>query len=74
MPQGCGQSVERLLQVDEVAEILRVSPRTVYRSLRVPGGIPHCRIGDRAVIDPAALRRWIAGGGVATLAEAPMSP
>jgi excisionase family DNA binding protein len=52
-------TIERLLSVREAAEILGVARRTVYYLTR-DGELPCVRIGDRRLIEPDALRTFIA--------------
>jgi len=52
----------RLLDVDDVAAILRCSTRSVYRlvsSGRVP---PPCRFGSMMRWTPASIEAWVAEG------------
>lgn len=49
---------ERLLDTDEVAKWLNVTPATVAR-LANGGALPAIRIGGRFRFQPAAVRDWI---------------
>jgi excisionase family DNA binding protein len=48
-----------VLTPTEVAEILRVSPATVYKAVR-RHEIPHVRIGDRILVPRGALNKMLA--------------
>ena len=50
--------MERLLTIDEVAELLRVSPRTVRR-LIARRGLPHFRFGRVVRCSSGDLFRWL---------------
>lgn len=55
-----------LLRVDEVAEIRRVSPRTLERERAAGSGPPFIRTGPRQVRYPrAALLAWLTARTVA---------
>lgn len=53
-------AVDRLLTVDEVADILQVSPRTV-RTWSWDRRIPSVKIGSRLRFKEADIDRWIDG-------------
>lgn len=53
---------ERLMTVDEVADILRVNRLRVYELART-GVIPSVRMGRQVRFAPTALREWILAGG-----------
>ncbi|MDE2490378.1 MAG: helix-turn-helix domain-containing protein [Elusimicrobia bacterium] len=50
--------MERLLTVDEVADWLRVKPRTVYQWVH-EGYIPLIKIGALVRFDHAAVAAWL---------------
>ena len=54
---GSAAVLPRLLTLPEVAEVLRVSPKTVRRLLA--RGFPHVRFGRVLRFDPADVHRWI---------------
>lgn len=47
-----------LLSISEVAQTLRISPRTVW-TLVHEQGLPHVRIGRRLLFSRASLESWI---------------
>ena len=51
-----------LLTVNEVAELLRVSPARVYELLRTEA-LPAVRLGRQVRVSREALERWIDRGG-----------
>lgn len=54
-------SMVQLLTVAELAELLRVTPATIY-GLRYRGDAPPAvRIGRELRFDPAAVHAWLAG-------------
>lgn len=61
-------AVSQQLQVGETAELLGISLRHL-RKLIAEGAIPFWRAGNRVLIDPEKLRRWIDAGGTAASAE-----
>lgn len=48
----------RALTVDEVAEILTISKKTIY-SMAKTGRIPSIRIGGAVRFDPAMIAQWL---------------
>ena len=55
----------RTLNVEEVAQALRVARRTVY-ALLAEGALPVVRIGRAYRVDVEALRRFVRNGGRAS--------
>jgi excisionase family DNA binding protein len=53
------QSAE-VLNVDEVAELLRVGRNTVYEAAN-RGEIPHRRVGRRLIFSRVAVMEWLNG-------------
>ena len=49
-----------VLNVDEVAELLRVGRNTVYEAAN-RGEIPHRRVGRRLIFSRAAVMEWLHG-------------
>lgn len=49
----------RLLKPAEVAELLSVSPRKIYKLLQ-SGELPGLRIGSTIRVDPSKLKDWLA--------------
>ena len=54
--------LDNLLTVKEVAELLRVSPQTLYKMLE-QGRIPALRIGNQWRFDRGRVTEWIENGG-----------
>jgi len=57
-----GDLVPRLLTVNQVAEIMQVSPSKVYDLVKATKGpLPAIRVGERGGIriDPRVLNRWL---------------
>jgi excisionase family DNA binding protein len=52
-------SVEPLMSIDEVARVLRISPRGVYRLMR-RGQLESLKVGGRTLLEPDEVRRFIA--------------
>lgn len=52
------ENLRRLLTVPEVAEMLRVSPKTLYVWVE-RGDFPSLRVGGRIRFDPLGVRRWL---------------
>jgi excisionase family DNA binding protein len=50
-------ALPRLLKLPEVAEVLRVSPKTVQRLLK--RGLPCIRFGRSVRFEPKAVSRWL---------------
>ena len=50
--------VKKLLDVNEVAEVLHVKPQTVYQYV-CKGLIPFLKIGSRVRFDEEAITKWI---------------
>lgn len=51
---------KEVLQVNEVAELLGVHPRTVYDKANA-GEIPHRRLGRRLLFSRRAILAWVEG-------------
>jgi excisionase family DNA binding protein len=51
-----------LLDVRRAAELLNVSPRTVY-ALVERNEVPHARVGGQIRFVPSALEQWLREGG-----------
>lgn len=45
---------------DELAEIFKVSPRTICRWASQPAGLPHIRLGARTLFCLESVRAWLA--------------
>ena len=45
---------------DELAEIFKVSPRTICRWASQPAGLPHIRLGARTLFCLELVRAWLA--------------
>lgn len=54
------QAADTLRTVPEVAEQLRVSPKTLYEAIG-NDEFPHVRIGRRILVPSGQLNRWLAG-------------
>lgn len=55
-------SDDHLLTVDEVADYLKVHPRTVRNYLvRRYGALPHCKPAGRVLVLKGDLMRWLKG-------------
>lgn len=52
-------ALEPLMRIDEVAEVLRISERGVYR-LMGRGEIACLKVGGRTLLEPDEVRRFIA--------------
>jgi excisionase family DNA binding protein len=53
------ETLPKLLRAKDVAEMLAISPKTVYR-LHDEGSLPGIRLTDRAVrFEPAAIEQWL---------------
>lgn len=50
--------MNQLLNVDETANLLGLSPHTLYRWV-LEGRVPTVRLGRRLLFDPEALRAWV---------------
>lgn len=57
MRAGDMRELPRLLTLPEVAEVLRVSPKTVRRLLK--RGLPCYRFGRSVRFEPTAVSRWL---------------
>lgn len=53
-------TIAEVLNVDEVAELLRVGRNTVYEAAN-RGEIPHRRVGRRLIFSRTAVMEWING-------------
>ena len=51
-----------ILDVDEAAILLKVSPKTIYNRVKA-GAIPHARVGRKLMFSRQNLHLWIALGG-----------
>jgi excisionase family DNA binding protein len=49
---------EQMMTVEQLAELLQVSPRTIYRLLR-GGDLPALRIGHNWRFDRRDISRWL---------------
>ena len=54
----------KLLTIQEVADLLRVSKARVYDLIH-QRLLPACHLGRQLRVEEAALREWVAGGGQA---------
>jgi excisionase family DNA binding protein len=54
------EEIKRAMTVGEVAELLAVSPITVYK-LAKAGRLPSFRIGTSVRFDPRAVAEWLRG-------------
>ena len=61
-PASGGRRPAPMLKVEEVADILRCSPRTVYRLADAGRMPPPCRLGAMVRWSAAAIDAWIAAG------------
>lgn len=52
-------ALESLMCIDEVARVLRISERGVYRLMR-RGELPCLKVGGRTLLEPEEVRRFIA--------------
>jgi len=50
--------MERLLTIEDVADLLQMSPRLVEQQIRA-GFLEFIRIGNEVRIEPSSLRRYI---------------
>jgi len=62
-----------LFTIDEVADILRVHPTTIYRLLK-RGGMPGFKVGGSWRIGAAMLDSWIEELGLASKAPNELEP
>src|SRR4051812_23601002 len=58
-PETATSPLDPLMSIDEVAAVLRISERGVYRLIS-RGELPSVKVGNRTLIEPAALRSFIA--------------
>ena len=70
--QGREQELPRVLNVAEVADILRVSRTTVYEAVK-DGVIPAIRMGTRIVIPREAFERGLRSCGWENAAQPELS-
>ena len=70
-PHPSSRADERLMTVSEVAAVLKVSKRSIYRALR-DGRLRGDRVGSSWRISSAAVDKWKAGTTAGT-AESPLS-
>jgi len=61
-------SLPKLLGVNELAELLGISPKTVY-NLAQQRKIPFVRISNRLRFDPADVLQWVRKNRVPSLEE-----
>ena len=61
-------SLPKLLGVNELAELLGISPKTVYK-LAQQRKIPFVRISNRLRFDPADVLQWVRKNRVPSLEE-----
>lgn len=54
----CGETVNRLLAAEEVADCLGVTARWVYNEARA-GRLPHIRLGRYIKFHPDAIDDWL---------------
>ena len=54
--------LDSLLTVREVAELLRVSPQTLYKMLE-QGTIPALRVGNQWRFERRQVTEWLTAGG-----------
>ena len=52
------RSKKRLMTPDEVADLLAISPKTIYARVKA-GTIPAIRIGASIRFDPADIAGWL---------------
>ena len=62
LPPGAPVDLE-ILTADEVARLLGVDRKTVYRAAR-QGEIPHRRIGRRLLFERGSIVQWLRQGRV----------
>jgi len=53
----------KVMTVNEVATLMRVSPATIYKMVR-SGKLPAFRVGSDYRFDADAIDRWCKAGGV----------
>lgn len=59
------KDLEELLEIEEVARLLKVSENRVYELIQ-RYGLPAVTLGERAKrVEPRALREWLKRGGCA---------
>ena len=59
MDKDCSPKPRKLLTIDEVLSILRISRTTLWRHMKM-GGIKSIRIGSRVLFEPSAVDDFIA--------------
>jgi excisionase family DNA binding protein len=52
------RSKKRLMTPDEVADLLAISPKTIYARVKA-GTIPSFHIGSSIRFDPAKIAQWL---------------
>src|SRR3954453_14234825 len=57
--QGATEALEPLMSIDEVAQVLRISERGVYRLIG-RGELVPLKVGGRTLVEPGELRVFIA--------------
>ncbi len=58
--------MQKLLTLDEVSEITRLSKATIYAYVAAKK-IPHTKLGARVLFDPSMIEEWINKRAVATI-------
>lgn len=51
--------MDKLLTLEEVANYLQMSPKTIY-GWTYTGYIPHFKVGGHLRFDPKEIRKWLA--------------
>lgn len=55
--------MNEMLSPEEVAELLKVNPQTVYRALRA-GKLPGAKVGRQWRVNKADLEKYLRGGKI----------
>jgi hypothetical protein len=53
------QILEGYLAIDAIAENLKCTPRTIYRLMNEPDGLPFVKIGGRNYFHIETVRAWV---------------